>query len=304
MVKDSDGKVVGCHPTKEKAKKQLAALYANEGASMQTQEDVTRTPRPPRDNIVRAIKPGVEFRAEEPAEGTLGTLEGHFAVFDQWTEIHSIFEGDFLERIAPGSFTKTFQENRSDMRVLFQHGSDPQIGDKVLGPIDVLEEDEQGARYEVPLLDTSYNRDLEPGLRHDLYGASFRFRVMKEDLDREPKRSPYNPDGLPERTIREVQVMEFGPVTFPAYAGATAGLRSMTDEFLVGRFAADPEQLRQLLAVARQDEAALSDDGAGVDHSDGDSRESPVVPINQRTIRRRESWRLTASPQPRNWKLG
>ena len=30
VVKDSDGKVMGCHDTKEKAKKQLAALYANE----------------------------------------------------------------------------------------------------------------------------------------------------------------------------------------------------------------------------------------------------------------------------------
>lgn len=30
VIKDSDGKIMGCHPTKEKANKQLAALYANE----------------------------------------------------------------------------------------------------------------------------------------------------------------------------------------------------------------------------------------------------------------------------------
>ena len=30
VIKDSDGKVMGCHDTEEKAKKQLAALYANE----------------------------------------------------------------------------------------------------------------------------------------------------------------------------------------------------------------------------------------------------------------------------------
>jgi hypothetical protein len=29
--------------------------------------------------------------------------------------------------------------------------------------------------------------------------------------------------------------MEFGPVTFPAYVGASAGLRSITDEMLLFR---------------------------------------------------------------------
>jgi hypothetical protein len=30
VIKDSDGKVMGCHPSKKAANKQLAALYANE----------------------------------------------------------------------------------------------------------------------------------------------------------------------------------------------------------------------------------------------------------------------------------
>ena len=37
--------------------------------------------RPPRDNLVRAIFPGVEYR--ETSTGA-GTLHGHFAVFDSW----------------------------------------------------------------------------------------------------------------------------------------------------------------------------------------------------------------------------
>jgi phage head maturation protease len=73
----------------------------------------------------------------------------------------------------------------------------------------------------VPLLDTSYNRDLLPGLKDGVYGASFRFQVMKEELKQDPGVSDHNPKGLPERTITEARVMEFGPVTFPAYAGAT-----------------------------------------------------------------------------------
>jgi hypothetical protein len=47
--------------------------------------------------------------------------------------------------------------------------------------------------------------------------------------------------------VTEARVMEFGPVTFPAYAGATAGLRSVSDEFLIGRFLDDPERLLALV---------------------------------------------------------
>ena len=100
----------------------------------------------------------------------------------------------------------------------------------MLGVPTLLREDEQGAAYEV--LDTTYVADLLPGLRIGAYGASFRFKVLGEDVDQKPNRSTYNPLGLPERTIREATVMEFGPVTFPAYEGATAGVRSLTDWWL------------------------------------------------------------------------
>jgi signal peptide peptidase SppA len=123
------------------------------------------------------------------------------------------------------------RENGAKVRPLFQHGRDPQVGDKPLGPIQALVEDETGVYYEVPLLDTSYNREIVPGLREGLYGASFRFRVVKEDIVKRPSRSAYNPDRLPERTVTEAQVFEFGPVTFPAYDAATAGVRSLTDDF-------------------------------------------------------------------------
>lgn len=170
--------------------------------------------------------------APEWAGGAAGapTLHGDFAVFNQWTEIDSVFEGRFLERVAPGAFAQTLARDR--IRVLFQHGRDPQIGDKPLGVPTVLREDELGAFYEVPLLDTAYVRELVPGLRAGAYGASFRFAVRREHVVQSPERSDYNPDGLPERTILEAKVMEFGPVTFPAYEGATAGVRSLTDWYL------------------------------------------------------------------------
>src|SRR5205823_2440938 len=150
-------------------------------------------------------------------------LAGYLAVFNEWAEIRSKQEGHFLERIAPAAFKRTFENGRRAMRVCLDHGTDPWVGNKPLGAIDVLEERDRGAYYEVPLLDTSYNRDLVPALEAGLYGSSFRFSVMRDDCNPKPRASEANPDALPERTSLEAKVKEFGPVSFPAYSGATAG---------------------------------------------------------------------------------
>ncbi len=185
--------------------------------------------------IVRAVSLAPRLARGAGDVGVVGdkmpTLVGNFAVFNEWTEINSVFEGRFLERIAPGAFLKTFRDDRARMRVLFQHGRDPVVGDKPLGPIRTLREVARGPFYEVPLLDTNYNRELVPGLEAKLYGASFRFLVLREQRVESPAASSYNPLALPERTIQETRVFEFGPVTFPQYSGASAGVRSvsMTD---------------------------------------------------------------------------
>jgi len=48
-----------------------------------------------------------------------------------------------------------------------------------------------------------------------------------------------NEKGLLERTIREASMRELGPTPFPAYAATTAGLRSITDEFVLAKFPAE-----------------------------------------------------------------
>jgi HK97 family phage prohead protease len=179
-------------------------------------------------NIVRASWPGgFELRG---TDGGPPTLVGHFAVFDQWTTIDSVREGKFLERVAPGAFTRTFTEDRARIRVLFQHGKDPQIGDRPIAALTELREDGRGAWYAATLLD-GLPPMIVSGLRSGVYGSSFRFTVTAEDFVSRTRASAYNPDALPERTIRSARVFEMGPVTFPAYAGATAGIRSLTDYF-------------------------------------------------------------------------
>jgi HK97 family phage prohead protease len=177
-------------------------------------------------------QPDIEMRDGE--EDGPSTLVGHFATFGRWTEIHSWYEGDFMERIAPGAFAKSMAEQRERIKVLFDHGHDPQLGNKPLGRITDLREDGVGAAYEVELIDTDYNRDfIVPAVRAGLLGASFRFSVIDESWNDRPERSEHNPGGLRERTIQQVRLFEFGPVTFPAYPdGTTVGMRSMTDHYI------------------------------------------------------------------------
>lgn len=203
--------------------------------------------KPQTENLFRGLPGGVELRnASEDLADT--TMFGHFAVFNEWTEIASWYEGDFMERIAPGSFKATMKRDIASMRTQYDHGYDTFVGSSVLGPIDVLREDDEGAYYEVPLLDTDYNRErvlpmlqgrtMDGQMRGSVLGASFRFRVVKDEWNNEPKASDLNPKALPERTILLTRTFEFGAVVFGAYDKATSAvgtggrMRSLSDRYL------------------------------------------------------------------------
>jgi HK97 family phage prohead protease len=197
------------------------------------ENDATKTERKPtrrqRGEVRARFDQEVELRQSEGDGDSSAVMEGYLAVFDEWTEIDSVFEGRFMERIAPGAFTKTLQERTP--KVLFQHGHDPTIGDKPLGVPRTIEARKTGEFFSVELFDeTSYVRDLIPAIAAGQYGVSFRFQAVKELFEDEPGRSDSNPDGLPERTVLEASLPEFGPVTFPAYEGATVGMRSVFTE--------------------------------------------------------------------------
>lgn len=174
-----------------------------------------RAPEAPREDLIR-----MTTTLRQEGDGSL--LVGYAAVFNKWTEIDS-WEGRFKERIAPGAFRKTLAERGAQVKVLFNHGMDPSIGDKPLGKPTRMEEDSRGLAVEVPLDDTSYNADIKALLRSGaLDGMSFRMTVVQEDWDKLDGKKGQ----LPERTIREVRLYEFGPVTFPAYNATKAGVRA------------------------------------------------------------------------------
>ena len=119
--------------------------------------------------------------------------------------------------------------------------------------------------YNVGLMDTSYNRDLKPGLKQACTARPSGSASSKRSSTGPPRSRDHNPKGLPERTILEATLPEFGPVTFPAYASADARARmemrsvSMTDEYnlaeALDQFIEEPDEAARPSGAARHSAA-------------------------------------------------
>jgi len=186
------------------------------------------------------------------AEGNLGLMDVRFSPFNTWYRISSFWEGDFLERTVPGAFKRTLNahnaaqtEDAHRIRSMFNHGMDMQIDQKLIGDVVRATEEKDSPLLVVDVWNTSYNRDLLPGLRSGAYGASFMFSTIRDSWVYEPEASDHNPEALPERTLEEVKTFEAGPVTWPASPTASAGMRcsSATDAYYEALARRDPSRV-------------------------------------------------------------
>ena len=176
--------------------------------------------RPPRDDLYRAMQGGITSEDGK-------TLTIRLAPHDQWAEIQSVSEGHFMERFSRTAYRKTMAENPP--KILFQHGKDPEIGEKPIATTDEVGEDATSPYARGQILDGVPELVVD-GIRKGVYGASHRFSVVRESWVDKPVGGAHNPAKIPERTITEARLYELGPVTWPAYAQASVSLRSMTDE--------------------------------------------------------------------------
>lgn len=176
----------------------------------------------PKGQIYRSTIAVPELVERAAAENT-PVLSMKFALFNRWTEINSSFEGHFMERIAPGAFRKSITENLKNIRAILSHGTDPSMGNTVLGKIESISEDEDGAVGRVALF-RSVPGLLLDGLRAGVYGASFRGDPIKNHIEYHPGRSEHNPLGLMEVTRQEVRLKDIGPTPFAAYSQTTAAI--------------------------------------------------------------------------------
>jgi HK97 family phage major capsid protein len=206
----------------------------------------------PRDDLYRAMQGGATSEDGK-------TLTIRLAPHDQWAEIQSVTEGHFMERFSRTAYRKTMAENPP--KILFQHGKDPEIGEKPIATTDEAGEDAISPFARGQLLE-GLPELIVDGIRKGVYGASHRFSVVREKWEPNPIGGPHNPDKLPERTISEARLFELGPVTWGAYSSATASLRSITDE---------------MRAPITEPEAPSLDAEAESPHLEPERRDEPVV---------------------------
>jgi HK97 family phage prohead protease len=151
------------------------------------------------------------FEIREDGDGM--SFEGYAAVFNSDSA-----PLPFIERIAPGAFSRSLKRGRNDIKLLWNHETGEVLGSTRAGTL-TLEEDGHGLKVKAQLPETSTGRDASVLLkRGDIDSMSFGFSVPSGGDD-------WSEDGKT-RTLRSVRLHEVSIVAFPAYA-ATAGTTSV-----------------------------------------------------------------------------
>lgn len=162
----------------------------------------------------------IETRADG-AKVIVGYASVFFLDGDPGTE-YQLFD-DLKERIMPRAFNRALQE-KHNAAALFNHDPNMLLG-RVSSKTLKLSKDQRGLKYEVTP-PASRADVLEVIERGDVTGSSFGFRVLEQKF-----RTETNEDGQPYdiREIHSVELLDVSPVVYPAYTGATAGVRSVSD---------------------------------------------------------------------------
>lgn len=142
-------------------------------------------------------------------------ISGYAVMFNAET----VIAGEFRERIAQGTFTRTLKEN-PDVVMLLDHDSGRVLGRVSAGTLS-LREDRVGLYFSLQVDPTTPEGQTALGTvgRQDVKGCSFGFRVRAERWDD-------GGDRLPLRTITDVHLSEVTLTAFPAYETTSASLRT------------------------------------------------------------------------------
>ena len=183
----------------------------------------------------------VESRSEDGSDREY--IVGYAAKFG----VLSLDLGDFVERIDPGAFG-IVSERRGrraplETRALWNHDANYPLA-RYPGTLK-LSVDDVGLRYEFPVPDTSYGRDLAANIRaHIVRGSSFSFTVPSGGD------AWTTENGRSLRVINRIDsLLDVSPTTFPAYPDADVKVAQRSyDAF---RQAMEQESARRLAIQSR-----------------------------------------------------
>lgn len=163
---------------------------------------------------------GTKFETREDGDNL--SIEGYFAVFNSNYEIAP----GMSESIAPGAFSKTLS---GDIRALINHDTTLVLGRTKANTLQ-LREDNHGlwGHIDVNPNDTDAMNLYERVKRGDVDQCSFGFDILSEETD-------FRDDGSVHWTIKEVELYEVSPCTFPAYEETNISARAKEREDLLKR---------------------------------------------------------------------
>jgi uncharacterized protein len=170
------------------------------------------------------------IRSESRADaGKLPRIVGTASVYYDGTDATEFIlwddRGDrCVERILPGAFDRALKQ-KDDVRALFNHDPNQLLGRVASGTL-LLTSNSGGLDYTIDPPDTQLARDLAAWIaRGDITGSSFTFSIDEQSFSYQKR------DGgvLYVREVKAVRLFDVGPVTFPAYAGASVGVRAAGD---------------------------------------------------------------------------
>jgi uncharacterized protein len=170
----------------------------------------------------RRMTPAGEIKVETRADGAR-MIAGYGAVFyregDAGTEYR--LAADVVERIDRRAFDRAMREGQ-DVRGLFNHDPNFALGSTAAGTMRMVVDD-IGLRYEIDYNenDPQHVSVMQKVQRKDVKGSSFSFSINGKGGQRFEKGKDVDV-----RHILDVDLYDAGPVTFPAYAGASTGWRA------------------------------------------------------------------------------
>ena len=189
----------------------------------------------------------VERRSEEGTDNSREWIVGYAAKFG----VNSLeLDGEFIERMHPDAFgivaERRGRKSPLETRALWNHDPNYPLA-RFPGTLK-MSVDEVGLRYEFPVPDTTYGRDLASNISAGIVrGSSFSFQIA-------PGGDEWSiEDGRSIRTVKRVaSLIDVGPVTFPAYPDADAKVAKRSyDAFRSSQFA---NRERNLIATAKAKE--------------------------------------------------